>query len=74
MMSKSPPRRLRGTGDRIGFSLNETRVSPERLSGESLISAHARSGHKIAPDGTLPQSPRHLGWMAPIPIGAIHIS
>jgi hypothetical protein len=32
------------------------------------------AGTRFAPDGTPPISPRHLGWMALIPIGAIHNS
>ena len=57
--------------DRIpsGFFPNEYRVVLHRLSGQSPISAHARSAHNIKPDGAFPPtpSPRHLGWDGPDP-------
>jgi hypothetical protein len=71
-------RRIEGIVPPAGFrvSLNGYRVVLHRLSGQSPISAQARSGHNIAPDGASspdPPSPAILAGMVPIPIGAIHI-
>jgi hypothetical protein len=62
--------------DPPGIFPNGIGIVLHRLSGQSPISSHARSGHNIEPDGapSPTPSPRHLGWDGPDPpIGAIHI-